>query len=156
MMGLLWFYLPFLCKSQGIWGGGFGHVHKDFHKCWSGSLAKRRLCHGSAGVINYTPLSELSFWVSLFPGKHGYNKRIEDCIVGFMNQTSKGCLSLPVACHQLTLSHKSSPVDKSSCEALFFCVLIGKWPDSFCQKVFFYCYAVHTHMHTNTHTYAQI
>ena len=24
---------------------------KDFHKCWSGSLAKRRLCLGPAGVI---------------------------------------------------------------------------------------------------------
>ena len=29
---------------------------KDFHKCWSGSLAKRRLCLGPAGVINCTPL----------------------------------------------------------------------------------------------------
>ena len=46
---------------------------KDFHKCWSGSLAKRRLCLGPAGVINYTPLSALSFRVSLFPGTHGYN-----------------------------------------------------------------------------------
>ena len=34
---------------------------KDFHKCWSGSLAKRRLCLGPAGVINCTPLSALSF-----------------------------------------------------------------------------------------------
>ena len=34
---------------------------KDFHKCWSGSLAKRRLYLGPAGVINYTPLSALSF-----------------------------------------------------------------------------------------------
>ena len=46
---------------------------KDFHKCWSGSLAKRRLCLGPAGVINCTPLSALSFWVSLFPGTRGYN-----------------------------------------------------------------------------------
>ena len=46
---------------------------KDFHKCWSGSLAKRRLCLGPAGVINCTPLSALSFSVSLFPRKHGYN-----------------------------------------------------------------------------------
>ena len=29
---------------------------KDFHKCWLGSLAKRRLCPGTAGVINCTPL----------------------------------------------------------------------------------------------------
>ena len=34
---------------------------KDFHKCWSGSLAKRRLCLGPAGVINFTPLFALSF-----------------------------------------------------------------------------------------------
>ena len=34
---------------------------KDFHKCWSGSLAKRRLCLGPADVINCTPLSALSF-----------------------------------------------------------------------------------------------
>jgi len=42
---------------------------QDFHKCWSGSLAKRRsgslakrrLCLGPAGVINCTQLSALSF-----------------------------------------------------------------------------------------------
>ena len=34
---------------------------KDFHKCWSRSLAKRRLGLGPAGVINCTPLSALSF-----------------------------------------------------------------------------------------------
>ena len=34
---------------------------KDFHKCWLGSLAKRRLCLGPTGVINCTPLSALSF-----------------------------------------------------------------------------------------------
>ena len=33
---------------------------RDFHKCWLGSLAKRRLCLGPAGVINCTPLSALS------------------------------------------------------------------------------------------------
>ena len=33
---------------------------KDFHKCWSGSLAKRRL-PGARGVINCAPLSALSF-----------------------------------------------------------------------------------------------
>ena len=47
---------------------------KDFHKCWLGSLAKRRLCLGPAGVINCTPLSALSFWMSLFPGTRGYKK----------------------------------------------------------------------------------
>ena len=34
---------------------------KDVHKCWSGSLAKRRLCLGLTRVINYTPPSALSF-----------------------------------------------------------------------------------------------
>ena len=34
---------------------------KDFHKCWSGSLAKRRLCLGLASVIKFTLLSALSF-----------------------------------------------------------------------------------------------
>ena len=29
---------------------------------------------GPAGVINCTPLSSLSSWVSLFPGTHGYNR----------------------------------------------------------------------------------
>ena len=48
---------------------------KDFHKCWSGSLAKRRLCLGPTRVINCTPLSALSFWVNLFPGTCGYNNR---------------------------------------------------------------------------------
>ena len=33
---------------------------KDFHKCLSGSLAKRRLCFRPASVINCTPLSKLS------------------------------------------------------------------------------------------------
>ena len=33
----------------------------DFYKCWTGSLAKRRLCLGPAGIINCTPLSALSF-----------------------------------------------------------------------------------------------
>lgn len=34
---------------------------KDFHRCWSGSSAKRRLCLGPADVIDCTPLSALSF-----------------------------------------------------------------------------------------------
>ena len=34
---------------------------KDFHKCWPGSLAKRRLCLGPTGVIHCIPLSALSF-----------------------------------------------------------------------------------------------
>ena len=36
-------------------------------------MAKRRLCLGPAGVINCTSLSALSFSVSLFPEKRGYN-----------------------------------------------------------------------------------
>ena len=38
-------------------------------------MAKRRLCLGLAGGINCTPLSALSFWVSVFPRTHGYNRR---------------------------------------------------------------------------------
>ena len=34
---------------------------KGFHKCWLGSLAKRRLCLGPASVINCAPLFALSF-----------------------------------------------------------------------------------------------
>ena len=34
---------------------------KDFHKCWLGSLAKRRLRLEPASVINCTPPSALSF-----------------------------------------------------------------------------------------------
>jgi hypothetical protein len=49
-------------KEFGMVGSGtYTWGIKDFHKCWSGSLAKRRLCLGPAGVINYTPLSALSF-----------------------------------------------------------------------------------------------
>ena len=38
-------------------------VYKVSTKTGQGSLAKRRLCLGPAGVINCTPLSALSFWV---------------------------------------------------------------------------------------------
>ena len=33
-MGLLGFYLSFLslCNSQGIWGGGFRHVHMGYER----------------------------------------------------------------------------------------------------------------------------
>ena len=37
-------------------------------------MAKRRFCFRPPVVINCTPLSALSFWVSLFPRTHGYNK----------------------------------------------------------------------------------
>ena len=36
-------------------------------------MVKRILCLGLAGIINCTPLSTLSFWVSLFPRMCGYN-----------------------------------------------------------------------------------
>ena len=49
-------------KEFGVVGSDmYTWVIKDFHKCWSGSLAKRRLCLGPAGVINCTLLSALSF-----------------------------------------------------------------------------------------------
>ena len=78
-MGLLWLDLPlFDCagfKEFGEMGlNTYTKGIKDFHRSWSGSLAKRRLCLGPAGVINCTPLSTLSFWVGLFPRTHGYNK----------------------------------------------------------------------------------
>ena len=44
-----------VCSDTYTWG------IKDFHNCWSGSLAKRRLCLGPAGVINCPLLSALSF-----------------------------------------------------------------------------------------------
>ena len=65
-----------LCKSQGIGMVGsdtYTWGIKDFHKCRSGSLATRRLCLGPTCVIDFTPLSALSFWVSLFPRMRGYN-----------------------------------------------------------------------------------
>ena len=62
---------------------------KDFHKCWLGSLAKRRLCLGPTGVINCTPLSALSFWVSLFPGMCGYTREIMETVTDFIFLDSK-------------------------------------------------------------------
>ena len=56
---------------------------KDFHKCWSGSLAKRRLCLGPTGVINCSTICIVL--LSLFPGTRGYNmytKEIDECYIG--------------------------------------------------------------------------
>ena len=51
-------YLPFL-KGFGLVGlDTYTWGIKDFHKFWSGSLVKRRLCLWPAGVINCTPLGE--------------------------------------------------------------------------------------------------
>ena len=80
-MGLLWLYLSFplfrlVSENLGRWV--WACTLKGFHKNWSESLAKRRLCLGPASVINCTPLSALSFRVSLFPGTRGYNITIGD------------------------------------------------------------------------------
>ena len=69
---------------------------KDFHKCWTGSLAKRRLCLGPTGVINCTSLSALSFWVSLFPRKRGYNKLLYNIVVDFAIHWHKSAINLHV------------------------------------------------------------
>ena len=57
------FSLVYVClKEFGVVGSDtctWGIKH--FHKYWSGSLAKRRLCLGPSGVINCAPLSALSF-----------------------------------------------------------------------------------------------
>ena len=42
------------------------------------------------------------------------SERIEDCMVGFMNQTLKECLTLPMACHQLKRSHKKKKKKKNT------------------------------------------
>ena len=47
-------------------------VFKVFTKTGGGPWL-RGDCLGPAGIINCTPLSALSFWVSLFPGTRGYN-----------------------------------------------------------------------------------
>ena len=65
MVGLLGLYYPYFAyvslKEFGVVGSDtYTWGIKDFHKCWSGSLAKRRLCLGPASVINCTPLFALS------------------------------------------------------------------------------------------------
>ena len=79
MIGLLGYpsFVDVSLKEFGVVGSDtYTWGIKDFHKCWSGSLAKSRLCLGPAGIINCFSLSALSFWVSLFPGTCGYNRRI--------------------------------------------------------------------------------
>ena len=75
---------------------------KDFHKCWSGSLAKRRLCLGPAGVINCTSQSALSFWVSLFPRTCGYNSTYgcnKDCLILIPFRLSQiSCFTVSLKC----------------------------------------------------------
>ena len=59
-------------RNLGRWVWACTHRIKDYHRSWSGSLAKR-LCLGPTGVINCSSLSVPSFWVSLFPRMCGYN-----------------------------------------------------------------------------------
>ena len=77
MMGLLGLYFPWFMlslKEFGVVGSDTSTWGiKDFHKCWSGSLAKRRLCLGPAGVINCTPLSALSFFFLIEKNFHKKN-----------------------------------------------------------------------------------
>ena len=47
-------------------------VYKVFQKNWSGSLAKRRLCLGPAGVINCTPLSICIVLLSEFVSQNAW------------------------------------------------------------------------------------
>ena len=77
MMGLLGLYFPWFMlslKEFGVVGSDTSTWGiKDFHKCWSGSLAKRRLCLGPAGVINCTPLSALSLFFLIEKNFHKKN-----------------------------------------------------------------------------------
>ena len=48
---------------------------KDFHKCWSGSSAKRRLCLGPAGNNNKLHSTICIVLLSeFFPGTHSCNR----------------------------------------------------------------------------------
>ena len=61
VIGIVFSLVYVSLKEFGWW---FRHVHmgyKTFSQMVAGSLAKRRLCLGPAGVINCTPLSALSF-----------------------------------------------------------------------------------------------
>ena len=77
--GIIWtvFSLVYVSlKEFGVMGSAtYTWGIKDFHKCWSGSLAKRRRCLGPASVINCPPLSALSFSVSLIPGTRGLQQK---------------------------------------------------------------------------------
>ena len=77
-MAVTWFYLPLTIsrvhiKNLGMWACKVHLRYIRFSQKSVRYLAKRRLCLGAAGVINCTPPSALSFWVSLFPRTHGYN-----------------------------------------------------------------------------------
>ena len=62
VIGIVFSLVYVSLKEFGVVGSDtYTWVIKDFHKCWSGSLAKRRLCLGPSGVTNCIPLSALSF-----------------------------------------------------------------------------------------------
>ena len=62
VIGIVFSLIYVSLKEIGVVGSDtYTQGIKDFHKCWSGSLAKRRHCLGPAGVVNCTPLSALSF-----------------------------------------------------------------------------------------------
>ena len=90
IMAVTWLYLPLTLsrlglKNLGMWTWAlkvYTHIHicgctlklyKVFTKVGQCPWIKRKLCLGSASVINCPPLSMLSFWVSLFPRVFGYN-----------------------------------------------------------------------------------
>jgi len=47
-------------KEFGVVGSDtYTRAIKDFHKCWSGSLAKRRLCLGPAWLQHHVSIEEV-------------------------------------------------------------------------------------------------
>ena len=79
IMAVTWLYLPLTfsrlgLRNLGMWAWARAlTVYKAFTKLSRGSRLKRILCFGRASVITCTPLSALSFWMSLFPRALGYN-----------------------------------------------------------------------------------
>ena len=80
IMAITWLYLPLTFSRLGLRKLGMGawactlKVYKVFTKVGRGPWLKRKLFLGPAGVINCTPLSMLSFWLSFFPRAFGYNR----------------------------------------------------------------------------------
>ena len=79
IMAVTWLHLPLtfsrLCLKNlgmGAWARTL-KLCKVFTKVSWGPWLKRKLCLGPTSVINCTPLSTLSFWVSLLPRTFGYN-----------------------------------------------------------------------------------
>ena len=81
IMAITWLYLSLTFSRLGLRNLGMGawactlKVYKVFTKVSRGPWLKRKLFLRPAGVIkNCTPLSTLSFWLSLFPRAFGYNR----------------------------------------------------------------------------------